>query len=743
VTNVPASAAPDAGQRRASIDGLVSLLPIATIYIWLSMLYLFEAWKRVTPWLFGDELELSQLSRSVADTGRAARRGAAHSPDSVYTYLTAPLWLIKDVAGAYAGIKYLDVFVMTSVVFPTYLLARMIVGRRAALFAAAGAGTLPSLAYSSWIVEETLAYPYAAWSFYFIAKAIVARRGPHGRRWAVIATLVALAGVGVRGELVILPIVLAFAAGFAAWSSERARARRARWSIGDWIGVVLLLFGGIFAISGLLSRHSQEWYSVTTLYKHRSIIMGNWAAGALAIGMGIIPFVAGLAALFRLPGEQPSRELRAMRSTAAAAVVGFGLYTALKASYLSTVFETRVEERNLIYVAPLLFVLTALVLERRRVNIDALIVSTAYAAYLVGYALYHVVRAPYEMGVQLYSDALGFSILQQANRYISLDTTQARLLLVGVLAIGVALLLASGRLATNGRAAAGVATVLALLIVGWNITGEIAAAAGNVSISRQLGKTLGRPFNWVDAATGGKPTVYIGQGEADHNPEWLIEFWNRSITTVSSLDGTVQGPGPAGGPNLTVNGTLVWARQYEYGVEDWPCVDLAGRIAQTHGYSAGGTTRSWRLIALAHPNRLRSMCTGLYPDGWTGASDAAYFRFAQGKPGWLRVLVSRRFWSGPSDPSPVHVIVGGLVIDAHHEPILGAVTKTLNTTIDSKQTKVCWIRTPGARFAAHLVVDKKFVPHDITGALDVRTLGVETDFSFFATRPSGTLSTCT
>ena len=48
---------------------------------------------------------------------------------------------------------------MTSVIFPTYFLARMLVGRGAALFAAAGAAAIPSLAYSSWIVEEPLAYP--------------------------------------------------------------------------------------------------------------------------------------------------------------------------------------------------------------------------------------------------------------------------------------------------------------------------------------------------------------------------------------------------------------------------------------------------------------------------------------------------------------------------------------------------------------------------------------------------------
>jgi uncharacterized membrane protein len=738
----PPAAPPDApavARRRSRADRLVSALPLATVYVWLCMLYLVEAWKRTSPWLFGDELELTQLSRSLATTGHAARRGVAHGSHSLYPYFTAPMWLIHDVATAYAGIKYLDVFVMTSVVFPTYLLARLIVGRRAALFAAAGAGAIPSLAYSSWIVEETIAYPYAAWSMYLIAKALTERgRSPRSRAWTTAAVLSALLGPAVRGELIVLPIVLVLAAAFAAWSSDRARLRRSEWSAGDWIGAVLLVFGAIFVISGFLSHQSQEWYSVTTLYKHRSLIMGNWAVGALAIGIGVIPLVAGLAALFRAPGERPSRELRMVRSVMVAGFVGFGLYTAMKTAYLSTQFATRVEERNLIYIAPLLFVGTALVLERRRANVRALAAAAAYALYLVGYALYHLDQAPYKMHVDLYSDSLGFAILQQANKYIYLDTTDARIVLVGLLAVGMVLLVVPMRLAEHARLSAGLTAGLALLILGWTVTGEIAAAAGNVSQAHLAAATLRQPFTWVDDVTQGKPTLYMGQGGWDPNAENLIEFWNRSIVTVSSLDGSVEGPGPAGGPNLTTDGRLVWGRQYPYAVEDWPCVDFVGTRRDEHPYSAGGTARTWRLLELAQPNRLRSMCTGLYADGWTGANDAAYFRFAGGRPGWLRIVVSRRYWNGPSDPSPVHLIVGKLVINANQQPILGRVTKTVDLTIDSTQTKECWVPTPSARFAAHVVVDKKVVP----GNGDLRMLGAEASFEFFSERPSGTPSTC-
>ncbi|MGZ4335610.1 MAG: hypothetical protein ACXVRJ_15235, partial [Gaiellaceae bacterium] len=138
-TRSPAETRARAAPERTLSDRLMAVLPLTSVYVWLCMVYLVEAWNRATPWLFTDELELTQLSRSIAATGHAARRGTPHSADSLYTYLTAPLWLIHDVAQAYSSIKYLDVFVMASVVFPTYFLARMVVGRGPALFAAAAA----------------------------------------------------------------------------------------------------------------------------------------------------------------------------------------------------------------------------------------------------------------------------------------------------------------------------------------------------------------------------------------------------------------------------------------------------------------------------------------------------------------------------------------------------------------------------------------------------------------------------
>ena len=58
--------------------------------------------------------------------------------------MLAPVWWIDDVGQAYGAAKYLNVLVMTAAVFPTYGLARMVVSKPWALFAAAGAGMIPA-----------------------------------------------------------------------------------------------------------------------------------------------------------------------------------------------------------------------------------------------------------------------------------------------------------------------------------------------------------------------------------------------------------------------------------------------------------------------------------------------------------------------------------------------------------------------------------------------------------------------
>ena len=120
----------------------------------------------------------------------------------------------------------------------------------------------------------------------------------------------------------------------------------------------------MIAVNAAISHVSFAWLVATQHYKDRMLENGLWAVGALAVGVGVFPMIAGLAALVRPRGEEWTQERRAVVATMGSLIVGFGWYTAVKAAYISTTFSTLVVERNLIYVAPLLFVGTAMFFER-------------------------------------------------------------------------------------------------------------------------------------------------------------------------------------------------------------------------------------------------------------------------------------------------------------------------------------------------------------------------------------------
>src|SRR5262245_4199755 len=442
-----------ARMERTFADRLLAAVPILSIFLWLSIVYAVEAWAHSTPWLFGDELELTQLSRAIAATGHAARRGDPHSFDTLWTYVTAPAWRIHNVHAAYATVKYMAALIMTLTAFPAYALARQLVGRTPALFVAAASCAIPAMAYSSMIVEEPLAYPYSTLCLFLIFRTLL-RPTP----WWIAGTIAAaIVAPFVRGELVVIWALLALALLFLAWRAERVVRWRSTWTTRDWVGFAVLLVGAAVTVSAALGKGSLEWLISTDHYKRRLVDFGFNAAGVLAIGLGVLPLVAGLASLWPGVGERPTRALTVFRSVLLAAVISFGVYTAVKSTWVSTVFGTYTYERNLMYLAPLLFVGTALWVERRNFNPIAVVVSAVFVLFLL-------LTTPYDMTQDISYNAPGAAILQQGNRYLWLDTTSAKIGLVALLCLSVALLL------VRGVRWLGVAVATA--VFAWSLTGE-------------------------------------------------------------------------------------------------------------------------------------------------------------------------------------------------------------------------------------------------------------------------------
>jgi hypothetical protein len=136
-----------------------------------------------------------------------------------------------------------------------------------------------------------------------------------------------------------------------------------------------------------------------------------------------------------------------------------------------------------------------------------------------------------------------------------------------------------------------------------------------------------------------------------------------------------------------------------------PCVDFAGTFRKSHFYRGGANALAqWRLIQLTKPNRLRAECTGIYPDGWSGAADSSYLRFATKRQGWLRIKISRENWPA----SPVHVRLSS-IRNFHHQLVPGTLLREVRSTVRSQGTRVLWLRTPAKPFFAQVIVDRKFV----------------------------------
>jgi hypothetical protein len=726
MTSVAASEEATTTARPTILDRVYAALPLALVFVSLASLYVWQASRHVSPWEFGDELQVTQISRAIAATGHGARRGEPYGFHTLYTFLIAPAWWIGSTAKAYAVAKYIGVFTMTAAVFPAYFLARLIASKRAALFAAAAAGAIPSFAYASMILTEPLAYFWSTLSLFLVAKGLATRDG----RWLAAAAAACLIAPLVRSQLAVVPAIYLLAALALALTSDAGRRWRGRWTRREWAGAAVLLVGAIVFVNATVSSRSHEWLIATGYYRDRIVDLGIWAAGAFTIGLGILPVVAGLSVVFRPRGEPRTPELRAFSAVVFGSVVGFGLYAAVKASYISTNFATRIEERNLIYLAPVLLVATALWIDRRRVLVLPLVAAA-------GFACYAVLATPYALANVPYDDAFGLSIVQMANRRLSFADSGVEWLVVGVLLLAVLLLLAPRVLERRGLPSGGVVALTVGLVLAWNLAGEIAGSNASNSFSRTVLGNFPNPPEWLDRADGGRGAIFLGQGLTNQSLGLnLIEFWNRSLKAMWSLDGTAPGPGPTLTPNLAeTDGKLFPDPPVDYLVAG-DGVNLVGEKVGTWV----GAGHPWTVYRIEHPLRTAQSVTGLDADGWSTTEPPAYNQYSTPgrRPGYVSVSVTRFGANGlPAPPAHVTVKLGRLVIGPDHEPALGTVTAVRHwvvRTFPKANARTFVLRTTPPPFRVEVAVSPLFSPHDY-GLSDLRQLGVQASFRFSASKP--------
>ena len=296
VTTVP-SRPRDAGARAdAARPPARRAFPLVALALGVLLFYAVEAWPRKTPWVFTDELEWTQLSRSIAATGprRAARRAdllqvalrlrdRARSGGS-----TRPQPPTRDQVRER---RRDDARGRSRPTCWPACSSR----RRAAMFvAAASSVTVPAMAYATSIVPEVLAYPYyALCSWLDRPRARVRRR---------------------RRDLVVAGVVLGCSATRPRSRSSRPSRRRSRspaaglwltwprgagaprnWTRGDTSAPSCCSSAPCFSSTASSSSTCTEWQVSTQYCKNRMVDLGLRAGLSFTIGMGILPVIGGLA----------------------------------------------------------------------------------------------------------------------------------------------------------------------------------------------------------------------------------------------------------------------------------------------------------------------------------------------------------------------------------------------------------------------------------------------------------------
>jgi hypothetical protein len=703
---------------RSLLDRFLVAIPVLVAGLLLLGLYFWQAAARKTPTIFTDELEWSQISRAIADTGHAARRGQPISFKSLYAYLIAPAWWIHATPTAYAVAKYIGTVTMCLAAIPVYLMARLQVSARGAAIAALGTLCTSALFYAGYLLPETLAYP----TFTLCAYASVRALAGGGRRWIVTAIVLGLIATRVRSELTVGLAALALAAAILFVVGPRGRRLRARWTWTDYAGAVVLLVGLLVVGNQLASDHVQQWHAVTNGWQHRLWTLGLTSASALAIGLGLLPMICGLASLW-IPERRHDPHWRAFAAYTASAILFFWLYTAVKATYLSITVFTRIEERNLIYLGPLLLVGTVVYFSSRRPWLPATLAATALTAWLV---LHYGYQLDYP-----YFESPGYGVAALANRGFRWDQHDIRIALAVacVVALGFALVPFARRL--QPRLASVALAVVALATATWMLAGEITSANGAATTARHYYDNLPQPVDWIDADTGSAGATFIGQNLTAGQDLGinLLEFWNRSVKNIWSLDGSAPGPGPVTTPDLrSRNGRLSSDPGLPY-------------VVLTNGVDLIGTTVDTRPNTVlkridGHPWRLRQTTYGVSDDGWISgvngdatSADGAYAYFGPGtSPGLLKADVGRSGFCPNSGGTNAVVRIGPVALNEQRAAVVRDPIRVLRFHVDD-----CTVRHIRIRVRPPVAVQIHVSPLTLGtdyGIPDSRLFGVRVGFSF-------------
>lgn len=559
--------------------------PLGALGALVALSTVVRAWAGLrvpSPWIAGDEMIYAELGRSLWESGSLGILGR----DAPFYSLLHPaligLPLALSTEGGYDAARVLQALAMSATAVPVFLWGRRLMSEWWALLAAALTLTIPGLVYSGLLMTETLFLPVmavAAWA----AAEMLAR--PTRRAQALLVVAVAAAVLTRLQALVLVPVVVAALVLYALLERSREPVRRALVAVGAiaLLALVWLAVGGFGAYAPVGTADYDLTRAVRFVAYHAAdtlLLVGLAPGCALAL-------LTIAAAQRRL--EPGSARLRADLHAYLAITLAMCVGLVAEVGVFASRYVGRLAERDLLALAPLLFLGLCIWLDRGapRTRLVASGVALAGAA--------GVVLLPY--GRLVHKGAL-----QDAFMLVPLWEIGSYDLLVGVGVAVVALLFV-----LYPRA---LPFVLAALFV-------LASVQASRFIAREA-DTLRTSFfaenpSWLDAAASGD-VAYVYDGEPHWNAVWAHVFWNRRIDDIYVLpQARVPGPLPQRPVAPASDGAL--------GVDDVPPFLVASTALTFFGTAVeimaqqGLVQRGLVLWRVTPPLRLSTALTGVQGSG--------------------------------------------------------------------------------------------------------------------------------
>jgi hypothetical protein len=576
-----------AGRRWAA---LVAIVAVSTA------LRAWASWGVPTPWIAPDELIYGLTAQSLYRTGHLAILGG---PTPYYSAVVPALdglpLSLGDMVLGYGALKIIQALLMSLAAVPVYLWGRRLMAPGWALAAALLTVSIPGLAYSGLLMSEVAFYPVVVLAAWATAAAV---ESPTWYRQLLCVGAVA-AAVGTRLQAAVLLVVLPTAIVVdAAFRRQRLRLR----PFAPVLGAMALL-AAIWAASRIGAHQSvlgAYGGASGTATAGRSARFVAYHVGDVALLTGLLPFCAFLALLWRAGrrGEEDrafSAYLAVTFAVTAWLVVEVGVFASREVG--------RLAERNLIAVAPLLFLAFGAWLDRDargrdRVRVGAAVIAAAAVLALPFGTLVVPAAVP---------DAFTLIPLDHLRRLTSLGLTEA------VVAAGV-VVLALLFAAAPRRVLVALPALLVLLLGAGSVVASREVLHQARSLERQL---LGPSRRWVDGAADGR-VAYVYDGQGYWNVPWETIFWNRRIDRVYDLPGTeVLGPLPQRQVDVSPDGRLTPEGDAppapRYAIVPVNFTLFGERVASAR--QVGTDRQGLGLWELDLPLRLSTITSGLLPNG--------------------------------------------------------------------------------------------------------------------------------